>query len=234
MALAVRESRQSLQEIADLAGTSKGQVSQWQTEGKVQVENIKAHVVESICSVLNVRPRWLLYGEMPMRHNEDSEPGSPYRVAETAPVYGSATEAPYVRVQQLDAEADMGDGRVNADTPEVIRAMDFTPAYIRAIVGFVPPPGRLVLVTGRGDSMIPTIMPGEALLVDTGCTSYDGDGIYLVNIGNGQQVKRLMDHGAEAGVYVHSDNLAYPAIPFPKGAIIGGKVFLRNRIDRFN
>lgn len=56
MGQAVSESGRSLQEIADLTGTSKGQVSQWQTEGKVQVENIKAHVVESICAVLESAP----------------------------------------------------------------------------------------------------------------------------------------------------------------------------------
>jgi len=67
MALAIKESGKTLQQVADLAGTSKGQVSQWQTVGKVQIENIKAHVLERICRVLNIRPRWLMYGELPMR-----------------------------------------------------------------------------------------------------------------------------------------------------------------------
>jgi phage repressor protein C with HTH and peptisase S24 domain len=146
------------------------------------------------------------------------------------------TEKPptdYVRVEQLDGEADMGDGRVNDDYPEVVRSMDFTPAYIRAVVGFIPPPGRLVMVTGRGDSMLPVIQPGESLIVDTGVKTFDGDGIYLINTGNGQQVKGLQDRGD--AVYVVSANAAlYPAFPLPKGAIIGGKVYLRNRIDRLN
>lgn len=128
----------------------------------------------------------------------------------------------------------MGDGRVNDDFPEVIRAVDYTQKYIRGLVGFVPPPGRLVLVTGRGDSMLPTIQPGESLLVDTGVKTYDGDGIYLVNLGNGQQIKRLVDHGEAAGIHVHSDNKAYPTLPFPKGGLVAGKVYLRNRVDRFN
>lgn len=141
--------------------------------------------------------------------------------------------ADYVRVEQLDGEADMGDGRVNDDYPEVVRSMDFTPAYIRSVVGFIPPPGRLVMVTGRGDSMLPVIQPGESLIVDTGVNTFDGDGIYLINTGNGQQVKGLQDRGD--AVYVVSANTAlYPAFPLPRGAVIGGKVYLRNRIDRFN
>lgn len=139
----------------------------------------------------------------------------------------------YVRVAQLDGEAGMGEGQINDDFPEVIRAMDFTPSYIRSIVGFVPPPGRLILVTGRGDSMIPVIQPGESLMVDTGVASFDGDGIYLINTGNGQQIKGLQDRGEH--VYVVSANSAlYPAFPLPRDAIIGGKVYLRNRIERLN
>lgn len=155
--------------------------------------------------------------------------------APTAHVSAAATPADYVRVQQLDGDAGMGDGRINDDYPEVIRAVDYTRDYIRGMVGFVPPPGRLVLITGRGDSMIPTIMPGESLLVDTGVSAFDGDGIYLVNLGSGQQIKRLVDHGGAEGIYVHSDNTAvYQPRPLPKEHVIGGKVYLRNRIDRLS
>lgn len=67
MAEAVRDSELSVRRIADLAKTSPGQVSQWQTEGRVKAENIKADVLERICQVLNIRPRWLLYNELPKR-----------------------------------------------------------------------------------------------------------------------------------------------------------------------
>lgn len=67
MTLAVKESGLSLQAIADQAGTSKGQVSQWQTEGAVNPDNVKADVLEKNCAALGVRPRWLLYDEQPMR-----------------------------------------------------------------------------------------------------------------------------------------------------------------------
>lgn len=139
----------------------------------------------------------------------------------------------YVRVSQLDAMADMGDGAVNDDFPEVIRGVDYTRNYLRSLMGFVPPPGRLILITGRGNSMVPVINPGESLLVDTGITQFDGDGIYLLNTGNGQQVKALQDRGD--AIYVVSANAeTYPAFPAPAGMLIAGKVYLRNRIDRFN
>lgn len=151
------------------------------------------------------------------------------RIAEIATKTGDS-----LRIDLIAAEADMGDGRINEDFPEVIRAVEFPAAYIRSVVGFLPPPGRLVLVTGRGDSMIPVIQPGDSVIVDTGVAAYDGDGLYLINLGNGQQIKRLVDHGKSAGVYAHSDNKAYPELPMPKDAIVGGKVYLRARVDRFN
>jgi len=143
-----------------------------------------------------------------------------------------ATREGYVHVQQLDATAGMGEGVENLDNPDVIRAIDFEPSYIRSIVGFVPTPGRLCLISGSGDSMTPTIQPGDAVVVDTGITSFDGDGIYLINMGNGHQIKRLIDRGI---IHVASENKSYgDPFPIPEGTIIGGKVYLRNRIERFN
>lgn len=175
-------------------------------------------------SKLGISTTWVLNGTGPMFVGGSESPADP--------VSPPATPSPYVRIQQIDAEAGMGGEVVNDDYPDVIKAMDFTQEYIRGIVGFVPPPGRLILMTGRGDSMVPTIQPGDTVVVDTGVTSFDGDGLYLINMGSGHQIKRLVDRGR---VHVASDNRAYGE-PFqiPEGTVVGGKVYLRNRIERFN
>jgi phage repressor protein C with HTH and peptisase S24 domain len=142
------------------------------------------------------------------------------------------TDGPYLRVDQFDAEVGMGDGRENQDYPEVIRSVEYTETFIRSLVGFVPAPGRLKLLTGRGDSMIPVIQPGEVVLVDTGIQSFDGDGIYLINTGHGQQIKALQDRGDS--IYVVSANFLYPAFPFPRDGLIDGKLYIKNKIERFN
>lgn len=207
---AIEESDLTQKGIADAFGVTEQAVSGWLRTGKVDKRKL---------------PRLAQLTGKPLSHFGMGEPSE---VVSTP-----ATTGRYVRVQQLDGDADMGDGRINEDFPDIVRAMDFAPTYIRSLVGFVPPPGRLVLVTGRGDSMIPIINPGESLMVDTGVTSYDGDGIYLLNTGNGQQVKALQDRGD--AVYVVSANAAlYPAFAMPRNTVIGGKVYLRNRIDRFN
>ncbi|WP_080951701.1 S24 family peptidase [Xanthomonas citri] len=207
---AIEDSNLTQKGIADAFGVTEQAVSGWLRTGKVDKRKL---------------PRLSQLTGKPLSHFGMGAADS----AVSAP----ATSSSYVHVQQLDAEVGMGSERVNDDYPEIIRAMDFTPAYIRSIVGFVPPPGRLVLVTGRGDSMIPIIQPGESLMVDTGLSHFDGDGIYLINTGNGQQIKGLQDRGD--AIYIVSANTAlYPAFPMPKGTLIGGKVYLRNRIDRLN
>ena len=192
MAQAVSESNRSLQEIADLAGTSKGQVSQWQTEGKVQVENIKAHVVESISAVLGIRPRWLLYGEAPKHPGEGDA------------VSASATPEGYVRFDLFEGAAGMGPGVANSDYPEVIRTVDVAEWEIRKKLGFLPAPGRMRLITGRGPSMRPKIEDGDAVMIDTSCTYFDGDDYYLISVDGETQIKMLQKR--VDGLYVVSSN----------------------------
>lgn len=197
--------------LAKLCGITPQAVTGWRTTGKVAKEFIPV--------LAKVTGRSIAF----FLEQDAGALGVPISTYETP--------SDYVRVLYLDAEAGMGDGIENVDHPEVLRAIDFAPPYIRSLLGFVPSPGRLVLVTGKGDSMLPVIQPGETLLVDTGITAYDGDGLYLVNTGGGQQVKGLQHRGD--AVYVVSANTAlYPAFPVPRGAVIGGKVYLRNRIDR--
>ena len=147
-------------------------------------------------------------------------------------VAASAMPGDYLRVEQIDAEAQMGlVGRVNEDFPEVIRAMDFAPAYIRSVIGFMPPPGRLKLVTGVGDSMSPKIRPGEMVLVDTGCGEFVGDGLYLINTGYGQQIKALQ--AQPDGIWARSaDQVLYPPFLLTDETIIGGRVYLIQHLER--
>lgn len=136
----------------------------------------------------------------------------------------------YVRLGLLDAVGGMGDGTEIVDFPEVIREMDFSEIQLRNLIGFMPRPGRLRLMTGRGTSMEPVIKPGDVIIVDTGHTHFDGDGIYVINAGRGVQIKALQDRGD--GLYVVSANPTYPPFPADDGLVIVGKVYVRNRLDR--
>lgn len=71
---------------------------------------------------------------------------------------------------------------------------------------------RLTLVRVSGDAMLPTLVPGDHLIVDTG----DGrerlrDGLYALRIEGALLVKRLAVNPANRKVTIRSDNAAYPA-----------------------
>lgn len=217
---AVAASGKSHEQLGAEVGVSAGMIYQWAKPLRA-ISAKRAPAAALAVGIDDPATISVAYAEI-MR---STVPGASLLAAVSPPETGTD----YVRAEQM-GEADMGDGRVNDDYPEVIRSVDFTEPYIRALVGFVPPPGRLKLVTGRGDSMIPTIMPGDVVLVDTGCAWFDGDGLYLVNSGNGQQIKRLHDKGGV--IHVVSDNAIYTPEPVNERTVIGGKVYLRNRLDR--
>lgn len=180
-----------------------------------------------IADALGVSLSWLETGKGP-KSSGIQGPRTPYVLEPETPLR-------YVRVEQLDAIGGMGSAVVNDDHPEIIRSVEYGEAYIRALIGFVPPPGRLKLVAGAGDSMRPVIEPGEATLMDSGVTTFQGDGIYWIGLGDrddGHQIKMLQQRGD--GLWVVSANPLYPPFPFPEHGRIGGRLYIRHKIDRFN
>ena len=137
----------------------------------------------------------------------------------------------HLAIQTCTVEGVAGLDKFPFDSTATIRSIHFEPLYSRSVLGCVHPPGRLKLITGRGDSMIPLIQPGETLIVDTAITSFTGDGLYLISTGKSQQVKGLQDRGH--GIFVVSANTLYPPFPLEHG-LIKGKVCLRNRLERLN
>ncbi len=199
--------------LAIALGEAPQTVTNWAVRGVSKQGATKAQ------STLGISATWTLEGIEPMFFGD---------VSNAAPI--PKKRSGYACITQM-GEAGMGDGRENEDVPDLIRTVEYSEILLRSLIGFVPPPGRLVLVTGKGDSMIPTIAPGEVVLVDTGTHSFEGDGLYLVNLGHGQQIKRLEDRGR---IFVVSDNPVTNPFEFPEGGAIGGKVYLINKMERVN
>lgn len=130
----------------------------------------------------------------------------------------------YVRFSLLDGGAGMGDGVVNDDFPEVVREVEMAAWEVRRKLGYIPEDGRIRLITGRGPSMRPMIDNGDVVLVDTSVSHFDGDAVYVINIGGETQIKVLQMRAD--GLYVVSKNQDYPAYRVEKRSLlhIGGKV----------
>lgn len=134
------------------------------------------------------------------------------------------TPAGYVRFQLMEGAGGMGQGVVNQDYPEVIRHVEVAEWEVRRKIGYLPEPGRIALITGRGPSMRPQIDHGDVVMVDTSVRAFDGDGVYVINLGGETQIKMLQVRGD--GLYVVSANPAYPPyrVEHAEDLHIGGRV----------
>jgi phage repressor protein C with HTH and peptisase S24 domain len=76
------------------------------------------------------------------------------------------------------------------------------------------PAERLSVVRVEGDSMAPTLNPGDDILIDLGdCGDRIRDGIYVLRAEDALVVKRLALNPVARRVTVQSDNPAYPDWP---------------------
>ena len=88
----------------------------------------------------------------------------------------------------------------------------FEPRWLKRLTA--SPPDRLSIIRVEGDSMSPTLNPGDDILVDLG-DSGDRlrDGIYVLRVDEALVVKRIALNPIRRRVTVQSDNPAYPDWP---------------------
>lgn len=155
-----------------------------------------------------VSVEWLATGEGPMRPGEMNLDDA-YLAVVTALI-------PF-----LDVEVSAGGGAV-VESETWRGGMPFDKRWIRAEI--CASPRDLVLVTARGDSMVPTIREGAILLVDTARRELREDGVYVIRRDHLVGVKRLQ-RGAGEAVIIMSDNPAYaPVTVTPDDLDIVGRV----------
>jgi phage repressor protein C with HTH and peptisase S24 domain len=88
----------------------------------------------------------------------------------------------------------------------------FEPRWLKRLTS--TPPGKLSIVRVEGDSMAPTLGPGDDVLVDLAdCGERLRDGIYVLRIDDALVVKRVALNPLGRRVTIQSDNPAYPDWP---------------------
>lgn len=111
---------------------------------------------------------------------------------------------------------DMGPGRCCSD--EVIDWLAFSNEWLR--IELRATVMDLAVIVVSGDSMLPTICPGEMLIVDHSKRFLHGDGIYVLNINGNCMVKRVQIM-VDQTIRIVSDNPAYPPQVVRNGDIEG-------------
>lgn len=123
------------------------------------------------------------------------------------PDEADAAAATLVAVPHLHVAASAGPGAV-AEAEPILARMGFDRAWLKKLTAS---PNQVSAITVRGDSMHPTLMDGDDILVDSS-DSADRlrDGIYVLRVDDALLVKRIARHPATGRISIRSDNSAYP------------------------
>lgn len=115
-----------------------------------------------------------------------------------------------LRIEELDVRAGAGGGLIG-DNETVLAEWQVPTEIVRGYS--TAPASELRIITVIGDSMEPTLMPGQRVLVDTGDRLPTPPGVFVVWDGLGLVVKRLqvLPHSEPPRVRITSDNSKYEA-----------------------
>lgn len=114
-----------------------------------------------------------------------------------------------VWIAHYDVSGAMGDGEVTHDFPEMLQDIRVSPRHLRELGVEFKEHYHLKLITGRGQSMAPTIKNRDPLIVDVSIREFEGDGIYFFSHQGHQYIKRLQKKGRDYFKMV-SDNANHP------------------------
>lgn len=175
-------------ELARQSGLSKQAVSLMLNGTTKTLSSTNA---QRIARVLRVTTAWLVNGEGPMR--QEVTRGASLNLRE------ELFEIPF-----LDVAGSMGPGAVPADHIDTVRAVAVNPAELKKQCSFTQI-GNLQIITGLGESMLPTFQDGDPILVDTGIKEVRIDAVYVYELDGELYIKRLQRMPGR-GIRVISDN----------------------------
>lgn len=199
------------------------QISQW-VNGSKNSKTGKPRVMSGATARAIEAALRLPNGWIDTDHEVSADPSLAVPTTETPPGY--------VRFELFEGGAGMGIGLVNQDYPEVVQTIEVAEWEVRRKLGYLPRPGRIQIITGRGPSMRPKLEDGDIVWIDTSCDYFDGDDYYLINIGGETQIKMLQKRGD--GLYVVSINPDFPAYRLDPGDVsVLGKALIHAGLRKF-
>lgn len=178
----------SVKQLADALGTSRGQV--YQLEGEMR--QLKPHWIKRIQSVLNCTADELL--------------GSTVSGLADTPAPTYQPESLFVEVPAYDVSASAGDGaEVNGE--QIKYMVRFRLDWLKKKT--TASASKLKIISVQGDSMNPTLMDGDSVLLDMTQASPTKEGIYAIRYDHTLIIKRVQYNPTTKRVALVSDNKLY-------------------------
>jgi phage repressor protein C with HTH and peptisase S24 domain len=171
-------------------------------------------MVAQLAAALGVNALWLAEGKGPkeapvyLAGKRLQTGAAPYEAAAAMPREG------YLRFFPLTDAYSAGEGdSVLSDHPEAVDSIDLAEVEAQRLLGSTDAE-HIRLLTVRGDSMVPTMKPRDLLFVDTRVRSFEGDGVYILELNGFRVIKRVQMIGDQR-ILLTSDNSVYH--PFELG-----------------
>ena len=195
-------------------------VSNWRSRGTIPYD-----ILFSFCEHNDVSLDYLLRGRGPVS-TDDRAFGKPTEYITSGRMAGDVEEKPavyapdseFVYISQVDGRISAGRGR----TPE--NAIDVKVAFRTDWIRRKGNPRNMVLIKVEGDSMEPSLLSGDLVLVDRNRNYIDPQGgIYALALDDIIMVKRIQMLADR--IRIISDNVKYEAFDVPVEKVkVNGKV----------
>ena len=179
--------------------------------GKIKVS---PEIANKISTTYSVRFEWILTGEGEMHIKPDQHPVA--KEAQDA----STHEDEFVTVPRFEHKISAGPGLIPINNVEI------KIAFRRDWIKKKGDPNKMSIVRVSGDSMVPTLMPDDLVLVNHGHNHIDPQGgIYAIALDDHILIKRLQVVYPAGKIKIISDNNRYESIEVPFEQVkINGKV----------
>lgn len=218
---AIRErANLSVRELASRVGMSSSGYAHYETPSRFKGQYLPMDMALRLAGVFSANEDVVAeLMELAGQGGPETDPDGAKKAA------GGATGPALVPVYSVEASA--GSGRV-VDLEEHIANLAFSPRYLAEMTAAR---GRdLAAIRVRGDSMEPTLLDDDMVLIDRTKTSLDYDGLFVLRFGEALHVKRVGRGRSRATVQVISDNRIYPAVEMERTEIeVVGKVLWYGR-----
>jgi phage repressor protein C with HTH and peptisase S24 domain len=111
-------------------------------------------------------------------------------------------------VPVFDVAASAGNGHT-VDREPVAYSLAFPPSYLKRLTSSSP--SNLAIITVKGDSMEPTLLDDDIVLIDLSKRSLSFDGLFVLQYDDALHVKRVGRSPKPGHITIISDNRLFPA-----------------------